>query len=223
MILHIANKNYSSWSLRPWLLMSALDVRFEEKLHPFGGASFSSFSPSATVPCLHEGDEVVWDSLAIVEYLGERWPEVWPADGSARAWARSATAEMHSGFSALREQCSMTVGQRIRLHEVPPELERDLRRLEALLSDGLTRFGGPWLAGPAFTAVDAFYAPVAFRWQTYQLDLSSPVASYFKRLLAHPHMQTWEASALAETLRDDPHDRMVARWGALVQDLRASV
>jgi glutathione S-transferase len=119
MKLYIANKNYSSWSLRPWVLMRTLGMAFEEELRPFpmgGGASgFDAFSPSGKVPCLHDGQQVVWDSLAIAEYLAEQQAAVWPADASARAWARCAAAEMHSGFSTLRNICSMNCGLRVAL------------------------------------------------------------------------------------------------------------
>ena len=159
--LWIANKNYSSWSLRPWALMRVLDIAFEEQLRPFGdlcedGRGFRGFSPTGKVPCLHDGATVVWDSLAIAEYLAERHAGVWPADPAARAWARCAAAEMHSGFGALRNICSMNCGVRIRLHEVSDALKADLARLEELWVDGLVRHGGPWLGGAGFGAVDAF-------------------------------------------------------------------
>src|SRR5690349_9794152 len=114
--LYIANKNYSSWSLRPWLLMRQLGIPFEERLVPFGhgAGGFRTFSPTGKVPCLVDGDTVVWDSLSIVEYLADRHPGVWPAEPKARAWARSAAAEMHSGFAALRERCTMNLGIRVR-------------------------------------------------------------------------------------------------------------
>ena len=121
--LYIANRNYSSWSLRPWLLMTELQIPFTEILVPFEAsnhANFSRFSPTARVPCLHDGDTVIWDSLAIIEYLAEGHAGVWPQERSARAWARSAAAEMHSGFSALRNQCSMNCGLRLRLHSLKP-------------------------------------------------------------------------------------------------------
>jgi glutathione S-transferase len=123
--LYIGNKNYSSWSLRPWVLMRVLDIPFEEKLVTFVpegyGASwetFRRFSPNGLVPCLHDGDTAIWESLAIAEYLAERHPGVWPGDPQARAWARCAAAEMHGGFGALRNVCSMNCGIRVRLHEV---------------------------------------------------------------------------------------------------------
>src|SRR5690606_19833923 len=132
-ILHIANKNYSSWSLRPWVLMRELGVGFEERMHVFGeGEPFNEFSPSGKVPCLIDGETVVWDSLAIAEYLAESHGGGWPSDGRARAWARWAAAEMHSGFAVLRQRCSMSCGVRIRLHEHPAALAHELARVDAL-------------------------------------------------------------------------------------------
>ena len=223
--LYIANKNYSSWSLRPWLLLRQLGIPFREHLVPFRsdgtGNGFESFSPSARVPCLHDGDTVVWDSLAIVEYLAEQVPAVWPADATARAWARCAAAEMHSGFQALRDICSMNCGIRVQLQARPDALLNDLARLESLWTDGLARFGGPFLAGPAFTAVDAFFAPVVFRLQTYQLPLAPACSAYVARMLALPGMQEWYAAALAETWRDEAHEADIWRVGTTVEDYRA--
>ncbi len=217
-ILHIANKNYSSWSLRPWVLMRALGIPFEERLTPFG-AGFGGFSPTGQVPCLHDGEVVVWDSLAIVEYLAERHPGVWPADPAARAWARSAAAEMHSGFRELRSRCSMCCGVRMAIDTEVPALRKDLARIDALWAEGQRRFGGPFLAGATFTAVDAFFAPVAFRMQTYGLPLAE--RAYAERLLALPAMREWYAAALAEPFRDEPHDREIFASGRLLEDLRA--
>ena len=139
-VLHIANRNYSSWSLRPWLLLRMLGIPFEERMVPFHDTAawerFRALSPNAKVPLLVDGDTVVWESLAIVEYLAERHPGVWPDDPLARAWARSAAAEMHAGFGELRTRCSMSCGQRVRLREVPASLQRDLDRLSALWRDG---------------------------------------------------------------------------------------
>lgn len=225
--LHIANKNYSSWSLRPWVLMRQLEIPFEECLTPFATgtpginwASFRSFSPSGLVPCLEDGARPVWDSLAIIEYLAERHAGVWPADDDARAWARCASSEMHAGFSALRGQCAMNCGVRVRLHEVSPKLAHDLARLDELWQQGLERFGGPFLAGNAFTAVDAFFAPVAFRVQTFGLELSDPSLAYIERLLALPVMQQWYTEALAEPWREADHEAELHRSGTVLEDRR---
>jgi glutathione S-transferase len=222
--LYIANKNYSSWSLRPWVLMRELEIAFREHLVPFGQEAswhnYRKISPSGKVPCLIDGDTVVWDSLAIAEYLAERHA-VWPVRVGARAWARSAAAEMHSGFTELRGRCSMSCGVRIRLKDFPAALEGDLARLGALWNDGLRRFGGPFLAGDAFTAVDAFYAPVAFRIQSYGLSLDPAAAAYADRLLNTRAMREWYADALEETLRDLPHEDEISLVGEVLEDLRA--
>lgn len=220
--LYIANKNYSSWSLRPWVLMRELGIPFVEHLAPFEGPrspSFRRFSPSGKVPALHDGPIVVWDSLAITEHLAERHPGVWPTDPAARAWARSATAEMHSGFTTLRQRCTMNCGLRVRPNDVPDALREDLSRIGDLWNDGLARFGGPFLAGSAFGAVDAFFAPVAFRIQTYGLELDPVSLAYASRLRALPSMRAWYDAGLAETWRDESHDREIE--GTIVEDLRA--
>jgi glutathione S-transferase len=223
--LYIANRNYSSWSLRPWLLMRERGIAFEERLTPFREGSslkaFRAFSPSGQVPCLHDGDTVVWDSLAIAEYLAERHPGVWPQDPRVRAWARCASAEMHSGFTALRTHCSMSCGIRLRLHEHPPALVQNLERLAELWNEGLARHGGPFLAGEAFGAVDAFYAPVAFRIQTYGLELPGAAAGYARHLLGLPGMREWYAAALAEPWRERDHEAELLAAGTLLEDLRA--
>ena len=143
---------------------------------------------------------------------------------AARAYARSAAAEMHSGFGTLRSICSMTVGQRIKLHDTPPALVRDIARLDALWNHGFMHFGGPYLAGDAFTAVDAFFAPVAFRVQTYGLgfELSETARAYVDRLLAHPALVKWYDEALKETVRDADHEAGQARVGTVIEDLRAA-
>lgn len=223
--LYIGNKHYSSWSLRPWVLMRALGIEFEERLVPFSTGSsweaFRAFSPTGKVPCLVDGEQTIWDSLAIAEYLAERHSTVWPSAASARAWARCASAEMHSGFSALRESCSMGCGLRARLHEMPDTLRRDVERLDELFSEGLARFGGPFLAGDRFSAVDAFYAPVAFRIQTYGLELSEQGMTYVRRLLDLPSMKNWYDAALAEPWREPAHEQDIARHSTIVADLRA--
>jgi len=222
--LTIANKNYSSWSLRPWVLLRELAIPFEERILPFGEGSnferFRAFSPSGLVPCLDDGGTIVWDSLAIAEYLAESHEGVWPADRVARAWARSAAAEMHSGFRALRERCSMNCGVRVRLSGVDEALRKDLGRLAGLWDEGLSRHGGPFLAGARFTAVDAFFAPVAFRIQTYGLEPGAAALSYARRLLALASMQDWYREALLETWRDEGHEDDIRRAGTIVSDLR---
>ena len=225
--LHIANKNYSSWSLRPWVLMKHLGISFDECQHIFSsehGANrtvFRSFSPNGMVPCLHDQELRVWDSLAIVEYLAERHQGVWPVSAAARAWARSAATEMHSGFSSLRNNCPMSCGLRVQLHEISAALHMDLVRIDELWCEGLKKFGGPFLAGDTFTAVDAFFAPVAFRVQTYNLPLGEQAAAYVQRLLSLPVMREWETAALNEIWREAGHEADSLAAGELVADLRA--
>ncbi|WP_449427253.1 glutathione S-transferase family protein [Rhodanobacter umsongensis] len=226
--LYIANKNYSSWSLRPWMLLSELGIPFHERMMSFApgtGSSWSAFrafSPSGKVPCLRDGDTIVWDSLAITEYLAERHPGVWPVDPMARAWARCAAAEMHSGFGVLRTHCSMSCGLRVRLaDDLLQALRTDIARIDELWGEGLARFGGPFLAGSALGAVDAFFAPVAFRIQTYQLAMGEKAAAYAQRLLELPAMQRWYADALRETWRDQEHEDAVKQSGIVLADLRA--
>jgi len=204
--------------------MRELDVPFAEELARFGDepswGELRKLSPSGKVPCLVDGSQVVWDSLAITEYVAERHRNVWPADAAARAWARSAAAEMHSGFAQLRNYCSMTCGVRLRLKEFPDSLRSDIGRIEQLWSEGLRRFGGPFLAGSVFTAADAFYAPIAFRVQSYALTLSPIAMSYVQRLLALPSMQRWYADALQETFRDEPHEREILQVASVLEDIR---
>jgi glutathione S-transferase len=223
--LHIANKNYSSWSLRPWVLLKTLNIPFEEVMNYFHAgygqnSDFKAFSPTALVPCLEEGGLCVWDSLAIVEYVYEAYSSVWPEDKSARAFARSASAEMHSGFSALRGICTMSCGHRIRLKAITPDLQKDLDRLQALWGEGISRFGGPFLAGPEFTAVDAFFAPVAFRAQTYGLRLDGISKAYVQQLLGLPAMQEWYQDALLEPHRETDHEAEIAQIGDVIEDFR---
>lgn len=224
--LHIANKNYSSWSLRPWVLMTVLGIDFEEVLHPFGTgsnyAAFRAFSPSGRVPCLVDGDIVVWDSLAIVEHLAEQYAEAWPKDRGARAFGRSVAAEMHSGFANLRNICAMNCGLRVKLTSLPQAVVQEIGRLDEIFASGLSHFAGPFLAGAEFTIADAFFCPVAFRVQTYGLKLSEPSNAYVERLLALPAMQDWYQAALAETWRETAHEAEAAALGTITADLRVS-
>jgi glutathione S-transferase len=223
--LFIANKNYSSWSLRPWLVMRQLGLGFREQVVPFPSTgawdAYRAVSPSGRMPCLRDGDTVVWDSLAIVEYLAERHAGVWPTDPVARAWARCAAAEMHAGFSTVRNTCSMSCGVRVQLPEISPALARELGRFSELWNEGLARFGGPFLAGPQLTAVDAFFAPIAFRAQSYGLQLDATSTAYLERLLALPAMRSWYTDALAETYREPGHEAEIAAAGTVIEDLRA--
>jgi glutathione S-transferase len=222
--LYIGNKNYSSWSLRPWVLMRELGIGFNEKLVPFAEPDqpnrFTAFSPTGKVPCLVDGATTVWDSLAITEYLAEAFPMVWPRDAKARAWARCASAEMHSGFGALRDVCSMNCGIRVRIAAFPDGVLRDMARIDALWSEGVSRFGGPYLGGPRFTAVDAFFAPVVFRIQTFSVPVSESSARYMECLLGLTAMRSWYEAALREPWREIAHERETLQHGTLLQDLR---
>ena len=177
---------------------------------------------SGKVPVLWDGDNVVWDSLAIIEFCAERSEagRFWPTDEWARGMARSMAAEMHSGFQALRDHCLMSCGVRIRLHETPAAVAADISRIDQLWNEGLARFGGPFLVGSTFTAVDAFYAPVVFRANTYGLSLGAVAQSYVARMLAQPAMLTWYEQAVAETWRDQPHEEAIWRMGAIIEDRR---
>lgn len=205
--------------------MKSLGIPFEERLVPFGkeqgSIPFHTFSPTGRVPCLVDEGLTIWDSLAITEYLAESWSTVWPGDKHARAWARCACAEMHSGFHHLRQVCAMNCGLRVELFEQSPSLLAEWARIDELWREGLQSFGGPFLTGEQFCAVDAFFAPVAFRVQTYAPSLSAPSLAYSHRLLNRPHMQEWYAAALAETWRDDMHETETRAVGHWVQDLRA--
>ena len=204
MKLYLGNRNYSSWSLRGWLAAKlsglALDV---VQLSLSGGspnAGIRAVSPSGLVPCLHDGDVVVWDSLAIAETLAERVPAMWPSDAIARAHARSATAEMHAGFATLRSGMTMCIRERVDVRPWSPALARDIARIEEIFGDARTHFGsgGRYLYGP-FSIADCFYAPVAFRFQTYGVALAGVAGEYVSELLAHPYLREWERDALAET------------------------
>lgn len=225
--LFIANKNYSSWSLRPWILMKTLGIAFDERLQVFDSTNnwdaFRQFSPSGTVPCLQDAEITVWDSLGIVEYLAEKHEGVWPNDGVARAWARCTTAEMHSGFSNIRTICGMNCGVRVKLNEKPQALLKELSRLDELWTEGLERFGGPFLAGEQFTAVDAFYAPIAFRAQSYDLPFSDDSKAYVQRLLQLPAMQDWYHAGVNEPWIDPAHEEDIARFGEITTDVRQKV
>ena len=200
--LYIGNKNYSSWSLRGWLATKLSGVPFREvkiQLRGTYNPDNRAFSPTALVPALHDGDIHVWDSLAISEYLAERHPGMWPEDRAARAWARSIAAEMHSGFSALRDDMTMCIRERLDVRPWSGALTANIARVEEIWSESRRRFAdyGPYLIGD-FSLADVFYAPVAFRFQTYLVTPQGAAGEYLAALLAHPFVREWEAAALAE-------------------------
>lgn len=218
-----ANRNYSSWSLRPWVLMKGLGIPFADRIEPFlkptNYDEFRVFSPTGQVPALVDGDRTVWDSLGIALYLADRHQGVWPKDEEARAFAQCVVAEMHGGFVALRNDCTMNVGVRVLPKPMSAALKRNVARLREIFEEGLGRFGGPWLAGADFSAADAFFAPVAFRIRTYGLDVGKGQA-WVDHMIAHPSMQEWEAQALAETWREADHEAELAATGEVVEDFR---
>ncbi len=206
--LVIGNKNYSSWSLRPWLLLRHFGVAFEEVRLPLDTPEFHArigqWSPSSRVPVLHDAGLAVWDSLAICEYANERWLDGrgWPADRAARAVARSAAAEMHSGFSAMRAQLPMNVRRQPNQFRGDADAGRDIARIQALWADLRTRFGagGAFLCG-GFGIVDAMYAPVCLRLRGYGIRVDDTASAYLDAIFALPAMREWEVAALAETER----------------------
>ena len=217
------NRNYSSWSLRPWLLMKALGIPFEDRLEPFikpdNYEDFRAFSPTGQVPLLIDGDRLIPDSLGIALYLAERHDGVWPADEEARIFAQGAVTEMHGGFGHLRNDCTMNVGVRVTPKPMSEGLRRNVVRVREIFETGLARFGGPWLVGAQFTAADAFYAPVAFRIRTYGLDVGKGQA-WVDQVLAHPAMLDWEAQALAEDWREVSHEAELVAAGVVTADYR---
>lgn len=218
-----ANRNYSSWSLRPWLLMKGLGIPFADRLEPFTKPSnyeeFRAFSPTGQVPVLIDGERTVYDSLGIALYLADRHKGVWPEESDARAWAQCAAAEMHGGFSALRNECTMNVGVRVKPKPLSDALRANVARVRELFEEGLERFGGPFLAGRDFSAVDAFYAPVAWRIRTYGLDVGKGQA-WVDHIVAHPAMRQWEAEALMESWREVSHEEELRAAGEVTADYR---
>jgi len=201
--LVIGNKNYSSWSLRPWLLMKQMGIAFEEILIPLYRPETKDrillYSPSGKVPALKEGERVVWDSLAIAEYLAEMFPRMnlWPEDPEARALARSVSAEMHSGFTALRGELPMNVRRKPAAVTMSEATKADIRRIQEIWGLCRGRYGGagPFLFG-RFSIADAMYAPVVFRFSRYAVEMNSASAAYVKSIEELPAIREWiEASA----------------------------
>ena len=201
MRLVVGNKNYSSWSLRAWLAMKVLGIPFQEERIPLYGekskAEILKHSPAGKVPVLIDGDLHVWDSLAILEYLAEREPRMWPADANLRARARSISAEMHSGFQNLRQQMSMNIRRRHPGKGRTPESLADVRRIVEIWSE----CRGPFLFGP-FCGADAMYAPVVLRFRIYEVELPPVCRAYADQVLALPALKEWirDAEREAESL-----------------------
>lgn len=210
--LHIGNKNYSSWSMRPWVLLRQADIPFEEEMHRFDSfdagsgfkASLAAVSPVGRVPVLVDGDLAVWDTLAIAEYVAEQFPDqaLWPADRRSRARARSVCAEMHAGFGALHSHCPMNVEASLPqigalVWRDQPAVRADVARIVAMWTELLEQHGGPLLFG-AFSIADAYFAPVALRLRTYALPVPRLTTDYIERLCTLPGVRQWIEGALAE-------------------------
>jgi glutathione S-transferase len=203
--LIIGNKNYSSWSFRPWIAMKVAGIAFDEEVHSLDAKDFKErvtrISGTGKVPALADGDVQVWESLAILEYLAERFPDarLWPADPSARAHARAIASEMHAGFVPLRRALPMNMWRPVIRHELAPEVQSNVRRIEAMWTDCRTRFGtdGPFLFG-RFGAADAMYAPVVSRFHTYDVEVNAVARAYMAAVMALPAWGEWQAAALRE-------------------------
>lgn len=221
-----ANRNYSSWSLRPWVLMHMLGIPFEDRLEPFGATSnydaFRAFSPTGQVPVLLDGRRTIYDSIGITLYLADRHAGIWPSDEAARAWAMCAVSEMHGGFSALRNDCTMNVGVRVKPKPMSDALKRDVGRIWEIWEQGLDCFGGPFLGGGQFTAADAFFAPVAFRVRTYGLDVGKAGQSWVDHMLTLAPMLAWEKEAQTESWREIGHEEELRACGEVTADYRVS-
>lgn len=210
--LYIGNQNYSSWSMRPWVLLKQAGIDFEEVMVRFDSfdsesqfkTTLSKLSPTGKVPLLVDGDLAVWDTLAIAEYVAEAFPDkqLWPADKAARARARSVCAEMHAGFTGLRGNCPMNIEAQLPdigalIWRDKPAVRADVARISAMWEELLAQYGGPMLFGP-FSVADAYFAPVCARLKTYALPVSPVVGAYVERVLALPGVQAWITGALAE-------------------------
>lgn len=205
MELVIGTKKWSTWSMRPWLVLKRAGIPFTETLielrqeNNVSAAQIRPHSPSGLVPALKDGDLTIWDSLAICEYVAEKAPAMWPKDPAARALARAAAAEMHSGFGSLRGECPMALEVEPKVVALSEATHKDIRRITALWNELLARFGGPFLAGD-WSIADAFYTPVATRFRTYGVRLSDfgdagSAGEYAERLLETPEFRAWEAEA----------------------------
>ncbi|HMI86622.1 MAG TPA: glutathione S-transferase family protein [Polyangiaceae bacterium] len=217
MKLVIANKNYSSWSLRAWLLLREASIPFEEEIIGFNAADFADrvrrYSPAGRVPALIDGELVIWDSLAIAEYVAEKFPEkkLWPEARAARARARSICAEMHAGFGELRKRMPMNCEASLPLGILEIAVQRDVDRVVDIWRDARASYGteGPFLFG-GFTIADAFFSPIVWRFVTYDIPLPAPARAYVEAMRSLASMQAWLADARAEhdfVLFDEPYRR----------------
>jgi glutathione S-transferase len=206
--LVIGNKNYSSWSMRPWLALRANNIAFDEIFIPlYTGAAdkqrILSFSHSGKVPALIDGDITIWDSLAIIEYVAEKFPEsrLWPEDRASRAHARSISAEMHSGFAALRNECGMNLHRPVGAIALSDEARGNIARVEQIWLECRARYGrsGPFLFG-AFGGADAMFAPVVHRFRTYAIEVAADAKAYMATMMSLPAFQEWTSAGLAETI-----------------------
>ncbi|MGC2780822.1 MAG: glutathione S-transferase family protein [Bradyrhizobium sp.] len=203
--LVIGNKNYSSWSMRPWLALRGCDISFEEIVVPLytddpaDKARIVSHSPAGKVPILIDGAITVWDSLAIIEYLAERFPQagLWPSEAGARAHARSISAEMHSGFPALRNECPMNLHRPVRPVQLSADATANVARIEEIWRDCRVRYGGPFLFG-RFGAADAMFAPVVTRLHTFAIPVAAETRGYMDTMMALPAFAAWVKDGLAE-------------------------
>ena len=203
--LVIGNKNYSSWSMRPWVVMTAFDIAFREIRICLDqvdtDANIAEYSAAGRVPILLDDKTTIWDSLAICEYLAEQFPDraLWPQDTAARAVARSVCAEMHSSFGGLRSAMSMDIRASYPGRGRTPEAQGYIGRISEIWEDCLSQFGHHEFLFGDFSIADAFYAPVVMRFRTYQVSLAPALQAYCDRVAAHPAVALWIAGALAET------------------------
>ncbi|WP_322885135.1 glutathione S-transferase family protein [Sinorhizobium medicae] len=203
LVLYVGNKNYSSWSLRPWLALTASGIPFEEVVIPFdfpaGNPRIREMSPTGRVPVLHHGETRVWESLAIIEYAAELFPEagLWPDSREDRARARSYSMEMLSGFQALRGACPMNIRRSKKAIDLPDGVTEDVARIETIWHEQIARSGGPFLFG-RFTAADAMFAPVVIRFEVYDLVKDPATLAYMAAVRGHPAFRKWEEAAKAE-------------------------
>lgn len=215
-MLYVGNQNYSSWSLRPWLALTWGGIPFDLTVIPLGGPGYTkrqspavlAVSPTGTVPALALAGEIITDSLSICEWAAEQVPSLWPRDAMARALARSAACEMHSGFSALRSKFTCNIRRRTEPRAIDDDVRADIDRLVALWGGLLARSGGPYLFGAAPTIPDAFFTPVATRFRTYGIALPPAAQAYADTLLGDAAFRTWEEAGIRETWKMDIWDRV---------------